>query len=211
MLQHGDVRPSHRLPLDENFIKSIRSVADVMQWYDEVFVELAYRIIVGRPADTVGRQYYLKRIREGRSRSAILDQLAKAAEAKPLFAQISDLQAALDRYRASRRFIAGLRLRWTDPEVGTRAPLARARAIANDLGRTRQDIMLACGELLAGHKDLLQLVSSLGAAQAGVTNPGAAGSKAVVDLHTPRLRSPSDVRENDFDSSERRLMQALRI
>jgi multidrug resistance efflux pump len=182
-----------------------------MQWHDEVFVELAYLIIIGRPADTIGRQYYLKRIREGRGRLAILDQLAKAAEAKPLWAQISDLQAALDRYRASRRFFAGLRLRRTDPELGMRPPLARARAITNEIGRARQDIMLACGELIAGHKDLLQLVSTQGAAHMGGTSAIAQESKAAVDLHTPRLRSPSDVRENDFDSSEKRLMQALRI
>lgn len=202
MLQRRDVAPSHRIPLDQEFVQSIKSVADAMQWHDDVFIELAYEIMLGRPADPIGRQYYLTRLRHGRSRIAILDQLGKASEAKPRWEQISDLRSALASYGASRRPLAGLWQRLTDPETGTRPALCRARAMSNAIGRTRQDVLLACEALLAAQKRPNQSLSP-GEAEPLPSN--------LPTMWNPRLRSVFDVREIDFHHNEKRVINALRI
>lgn len=123
----------------EHIARSARSVAALFEWSDVPFLELAYRVMLRRPMDAEGQDYYLRRLRYGHSRTAILDQLRKAPEADPLWHQIKDLQAVLDRYRQSRRFFAGAWLRWTDPDIGTTPAIIRSRILENALGRMRQD------------------------------------------------------------------------
>lgn len=207
MLDREDSSLSHRIPLDQTFVASVGSVADLLQWHDDVFVELAYHVMFGRPADVGGRHYYLTRLRAGRSRLSILDQLSKSDEVRSDRATLRNLQSELARYRASRRLFRGLRARWTDPELGTRSAFVLKRAVSNELGRTRQDIMLACSDLKAGQRDLGRWISRDGMPAVSVAQPVAPASV----VHTPRVRSPFDVRELDFHSSEKRVMSALRI
>lgn len=209
MLQREDFITSHRIPLDQTFVDAIRSVTDLMQWHDEVFLELAYQIMLRRPVDPGGRHYYLARLRMGRSRLAILDQLSKAPDAAPLVEQIHDLSSELARYRASRRFFKGFKARWTDLEIGSRGTFISARAMSNAVGRTRQEIMLVCADLMAGQRDLSRAVSSQGTPAVTAAAPSSAAAPAVV--RAPRARTPFDVREIDFHNSEKSVINALRI
>lgn len=206
-MEREDSIPSHRIPLNPTFVNSIGSVSDLLQWHDDVFVDLAYHVMLGRAADQEGRRYYLARLRSGRSRLSILDQLSKAPEASPERSTLRNLQSELARYRASRRLFGGLRARWTDVEIGTRAAFVLRRALSNELGRTRQDVMLVCSELTAAQRDLIRSVSREGT-PAAIAAPS---NTATALVHSPRVRSPFDVREMDFHSSEKRVMNALRI
>ncbi|MET3763079.1 DUF4214 domain-containing protein [Sphingomonas sp. UYEF23] len=210
MLQREDLITSHRIPLEPAFVASIRSVADLLNWYDEVFLELAYQIMLRRSLDFEGRRYYLSKLRLGRSRLAILDQLSKASEAEPLVEQVIDLASELARYRASRRFFKGFKSRWTDLEIGNRGSFFRARAIANAVGQTRQDLLLICADLLATQRNLSRALSSqsMPVAAAAPVAPTAALPSVV---RAPRVRTSFDVREIDFHNTEKRVINALRI
>lgn len=211
MMQREDVMPSYRTPLDEAFVNSIRSVADLLQWHDDVFLEAAYHIMLRRPIDPGGRHYYLSRLRSGRSRLAILDQLSKGAEANPRVEQVKDLQSELSRYRASRHPLKGLKVRWTDLEIGTRGSFVRTRVMSNALGRTRQDILLACTEVLAAQRDLSRAASQQGATARPADSPAATPAGLPPVVRAPRIRTSFDVREIDFHDTEKRMLNSLRI
>ncbi|MEJ7933112.1 DUF4214 domain-containing protein [Sphingobium sp. AN558] len=197
---------------------SIRSVVDLMEWFDRPFVELAYRVMLKRPPDPEGMRYYLKRLRAGHSRTAVLDQLWKSPESDPLWDQVRDLEATLTRFRKSRRFLTGAWLRWSDPEIGTRASFRRARSRDNMLGHIRHDIRDASNALAAGQDSLRELATTLLNQQnvllaSGLHAQGLAQAPAKVAgaPHNPRLRSVYDVRDVDLSSSGRRTMNTLRI
>ena len=207
MAHRRDTQPSHRLPLEQEFISSIKSVHDAMQWHDDVFVEIAYHIMLRRPADVGGRHYYVERLRIGRSRMAVLDQLGKSSEANPLFDQVADLQPAIARFRASRRPLAGLWRRLSDPNIGTRPALNRARALENALGRTRQDVLSVWQEVLTMQQELSRFGTQRGALSSATAEPTAKSPTA----YNPRLRSTFEARESDFQKSEKRVINALRV
>lgn len=53
-----------------------------MQYHDRQFVELAYRLILGRPEDEDGLAHHLDCIRSGMSRREIAFRLGTSAEAR---------------------------------------------------------------------------------------------------------------------------------
>ena len=54
----------------------------LMHYHDRQFVELTYRLLLGRPADDEGLGYYLACIRSGESRREIAFRIGDSAEAK---------------------------------------------------------------------------------------------------------------------------------
>ncbi|TPG51625.1 DUF4214 domain-containing protein [Sphingomonas glacialis] len=206
-LQSLNPVPTLSMPLSQEFIDSMTSIEKILQWHDTIFVEIAYHVMLQRPADTAGSTYYVDRLRRGRSRIEVLDQLGKSPEASPLLARVKGLEAALKAYRASRPLFAGFWRRWKDPEIGNRAAFARARAMTNSLERTRQEIILAFGDLLAAQRDLSLLVSRQSVAPAASTE----SARTIPVSHVPRVVTIADVREIDFHSNERRVFHALRV
>jgi hypothetical protein len=53
-----------------------------MSYHDRQFVELAYRLILGRPADPDGLAHHLDRLRRGVSRREVAFGLGNSSEAK---------------------------------------------------------------------------------------------------------------------------------
>lgn len=204
---------------DEQQARSIRSLADLLQWHDRAFLEIAYWLILHRALDAEGARYYLRRIRAGASRIAILDQLLKSTEAEPAWDQVGDLRAAITRFRKSRKPIAGLWLRWTDAEIGTRGSLQRARAIENALGRTRQDLSAAVQTVRDDQVHLRQMMEHLNhqisTLQIGSAPPSAPpprqGAAVPVTIVPPRARSVYEYREIDLHGVSRHVLDRLKV
>lgn len=198
--------------------QSIHCVADLFQWYDLPFVELAYPIMLRRPADPEGTRYYLARLRDGHSRTAILHQLWKSGEADPMWGQVRDLRAKLDRFRRSRHPILGLWLRWAAPDISSRRAMRRERAMDNALGRIRQE-MLEASETSQAAQDRLRItVDRLGdqlniliSAGASSSMTATASGGGVPPPYQPSLRSVYGVREMDMPDVGRRVFNTLKI
>jgi len=118
----------------------MRSLEELFDLRDAPFVEAAYLIMLQRPADSIGRSYYLGRLRSGYSQISVLDQLSRAPEADPVWSDVPKLREQLERYRKAIRPPLGLWRRRFDPVFGVSRSLRRSRAIDNELGRTRQDV-----------------------------------------------------------------------
>lgn len=71
----------------------------LMLYHDRQFVELAYQIILGRPADESGLAHHVENLRVGESRREIIYRLANSDEAR---AKGFD-RSILDGYRRWRR------------------------------------------------------------------------------------------------------------
>ena len=71
----------------------------LMMYHDRQFVELAYRLILGRAAEPDGLSHYLARLRNGDSRREIAFGLANSAEAREKNFDVSLFRA----YRRWRR------------------------------------------------------------------------------------------------------------
>jgi hypothetical protein len=125
----------------------MRSLDELFDLRDMAFVEAAYLLMLQRPADSIGRAYYLGRLRSGYSQISVLDQLWRAPDAEPLWSEAPKLREQLERYRNAIRPPIGLWRRRFDPVFGVSRSLRRARAIENELARTRQEILAKCADL----------------------------------------------------------------
>ena len=77
------------------------SLAELLSADGEDFVRLAYLTVLGRRADPEGESYYVDRIRNGRSKIEVLDQLRNSDEGKQC-EQLPELEEALRQFRSSR-------------------------------------------------------------------------------------------------------------
>jgi len=125
----------------------MRSLDELFDLRDMAFVEAAYLLMLQRPADPIGSAYYLDRLRNGFSQISVLDQLSRAPDAEPVWADVPNLRELLERYRRAIRPPIGLWRRRFDPVFGISRSLRRARAVENELGRTRQEVLAKCTDL----------------------------------------------------------------
>jgi phage host-nuclease inhibitor protein Gam len=80
-------------------IVAATSLDELLAYHDADFIHCAYITLLGRVPDPEGIRYYLGRIRAGRAKIEIIDQIASSSEAKALSVSILGLQQALERYR----------------------------------------------------------------------------------------------------------------
>lgn len=125
----------------------MRSFDELFDLRDMAFVEAAYLLMLQRPADPIGSAYYLGRLRNGYSQISVLDQLSRAPDAEPPWSDVPNLREQLERYRRAIRPPIGLWRRRFDPVFGMSRSLRRARAIQNELARTRQEVLARCADL----------------------------------------------------------------
>ena len=72
---------------------------DLLQCHDRQFVESAYRLILGRNADTEGLQFYLTRLRSGIKKLEIVSELSKSDEALARGGALKGLRSSLRWHR----------------------------------------------------------------------------------------------------------------
>ena len=107
--------------------KEIKNIEDLLELYGEPFVCEVYRILLGRDPDPEGLAYYLKRLRRGKSKIAILAQIKSSKEARSIKANLPGMNAAIRRYKWSQLPFIG----WIKPS--SKQMNNRLRAIENRL------------------------------------------------------------------------------
>jgi hypothetical protein len=90
-----------------NEFAAATSLDELLRHEDQPFIETAYRTLLQRPPDPVGRDHYLDRLRAGVPQLEILGHIADSPEAAARGAQLPGLREAVRRYRRSRWPVLG--------------------------------------------------------------------------------------------------------
>lgn len=164
------------------------SFPEMMNLHDELFVEAAFRAVLGREVDANGLQYYVGRLRKGFSRISVVDQLVRSPEARTNWSKLSGLEPEIGRYRRAMG-LKGWRLALRDPELGRLPAHRRTRMIQNSLGAQRQLLEEALQRVEAGahqHPAVTQLPSLLASSgthrHAGELQLGALSPRSINDV-----------------------------
>ena len=72
-----------------------KDLHELLGLQDRNFVEAAYQVLLGRNADTAGRDYYLSRIRSGARKLPILKEMSASIEARAKGIELKGLRNAL--------------------------------------------------------------------------------------------------------------------
>ncbi len=98
---------------------------------DTTFVEHAYRVTLGRPADPIGRSQYLRALRRGAGRLEVLALLLDSPEGRRHAASVPDIRMAIERQSFRRvpvvRYALRLARRISRLASGTRRAPSRGR------------------------------------------------------------------------------------
>ncbi|WHO40197.1 DUF4214 domain-containing protein [Sphingobium sp. AP49] len=73
----------------------------------DIFVRWAYITLLGRPADEAGLAFYLRRMREGKTKVSILKQLRRSPEGRAFGAHLPGLEGAIRRAMLERAPLIG--------------------------------------------------------------------------------------------------------
>jgi hypothetical protein len=190
------------------------SYAELTRLYDVDFVAAAYPIMLGRAADPVGLAYYVDRLRSGRARISVLDQLSRSSEVREDWQSFPGIHDAILKYRRSLR-PSGWKLALSDPELGRTAAIRRARALQNAMGSHRQQLQQSLTKLSAQQEAIKYLVSNL-EMRKDTTESRSAGrldSFGRIEIPLPELRSRhiDEVRSIDLAPAARAVIDALRF
>lgn len=114
------------------------SFDELMQFHDASFVEKAYVILLGRPADRSGLGTYTARLRRGAQRITLIDQLTRSSEGRSSRASLPGLERALRSYRIGRLPVIGAVFRRMFGIEGESPVERKLRIIINDMHRNDQ-------------------------------------------------------------------------
>lgn len=78
------------------------SLSELLSLYDRAFVRCAYLTLLGRPVDPDGMISYLRLVRRGERKIAIVSRLVRSREGRDFDADLSGLAKGLADYRRSR-------------------------------------------------------------------------------------------------------------
>ena len=116
------------------------SLDELLSWNDVDFVRCAYVTVLGRQPDPDGEDFYVERLRRGRSKFEVLHQLRFSKEARNHDPGIAGFDRALRRAALARKPVIGLFVGPpADFETNTSADRSH-RALMNELARLRQDL-----------------------------------------------------------------------
>jgi hypothetical protein len=92
----------------EHDMTNIEHVDQLLMLQDTVFVEMAYRVLLGRLPDPDGLRYYRGRLRAGYSKPALVVQITDSPEAKKYNPKLAGLEDLRTRQRRLRHPVFGL-------------------------------------------------------------------------------------------------------
>jgi len=190
------------------------SLAELMDLHDAEFVKAAYLIMLARPADPIGLNYYVNRLRRGYGRFSVLEQLARSHEACENWRALPGMSQAIMKFRASRG-LKGWKAALTDVECGRTPGLRRLRALQNSVGGDRQRLELALAMLSHQQEIVKYLISNL-SMEGAMDGGGLAerrNSQSAREFVVPEIRSRriEEVRSFDLPSSARKAIDVLRF
>ncbi len=90
----------------ENTVSEIKSVEELLELNDELFVDAAYMIVLGRTADSGGKRTYLRKLRAGAGRGSVILWLSKSDEGRRHNADLPGLAQYLRAQESSHRTLS---------------------------------------------------------------------------------------------------------
>lgn len=111
------------------------SLTELLAWNDLDFVRCAYVTILGRQPDPRGENYYVERIRSGRSKEEVLWQLRRSTEGQSHDPGIAGLDRALKKAARARRPFTGSIFRALFGGEDDQPLVRRIRRLENDFAR----------------------------------------------------------------------------
>ncbi|MCW2349284.1 MULTISPECIES: glycosyltransferase [unclassified Sphingobium] len=92
-------------------LPEISSVYDILELYDQTFVNAAFESVLGRPADVKGMRHYLFLLRSGVDRRQLLADLSNSKEGREYNASLPGLKAEIRPFNGLRRATTALKSR----------------------------------------------------------------------------------------------------
>jgi GT2 family glycosyltransferase/glycosyltransferase involved in cell wall biosynthesis len=90
-----------------NYETTVHSVDDLLELSGNLFIESAYRHVLGRPADISGLHHYLERLRRGTSKESVVAQLRNSREGLSYGSNLPGLEQIVRREKRSRLPLIG--------------------------------------------------------------------------------------------------------
>lgn len=143
---------------------TVTTLQELLSLDDVPFVQAAYQTLLGRDADFGGRDFYVRRLREGVSKIIILGQLRASEEGRVARAEVSGLDEAIRRAKLARKPVIGFFMRLIRKVEGDSPIERRGRTLANEVALLRSEV----AALREDNQSLQQVVS---AALAAKTTP----------------------------------------
>ena len=171
----------------------LSSVDAFMKYHDEMFVTYAYNVLFGREPDPVGMRYYVDRLRGGKSRISILNQMVRAHEVRPDWESVPGLAAALDQYRKSNKWTGWFRFR-QNLELSVAQWARQARIYQNSMEAQAQSFRYVAERLEVEYHKSSEV---LGKISADLNDLGSEDAERLVDFCSLTPRKIDEVRERD--------------
>lgn len=112
-----------------------KTLSELLENFDQRFVECAYRTLLGRDPDSEGMNYYLKRVRSGISKMEIVAQLKQSTEGKNHQSNLDGLKIALQKYNIIKIPLIGWIYKLFVESEYNNSTMRRVRAIENQIHR----------------------------------------------------------------------------
>jgi FkbM family methyltransferase len=125
-----------------------RTLSELLDHDDSIFVRCAYLTVLGRAADADGYSHYLGWLRRGAAKQSILWQLRKSAEGRAHDPLVAGLDREIKRYRYGKTPVFGGLFLWASGGERDRPMDRRLRATTNAVSRLRDEIHL--GHMMLG-------------------------------------------------------------
>lgn len=117
----------------------IDTVPKLLTPHDAVFINMAYKAVLGRNPDSHGGTYYLGRLRTGTHKLEILRQLRRSAEGGNFIPGVAGLDRAIRRHRLANLPFLGPIVRLLINAEGNSATQRQLRVIVNEIGRLQHE------------------------------------------------------------------------
>ena len=133
-IQHAYIEPTMP-PTAQNTCSpdTVSTLEELLSYYDQQFVQCAYKTLLGREPDPQGMHYYLRRLRSGFSKIQILAQLSLSAEAEEYDSNLPGLNSAIKHHRKGRYPLIGWIFRLLNGSEGNQPTERKLRIIENQL------------------------------------------------------------------------------
>jgi FkbM family methyltransferase len=93
----------HAIETDQ--INAAPALETLLAYQDRVFIDCAYLTLLRRSPDPSGRNYYLRRLRDGAPKVQILSEISESPEARLINAVVPGLNDAIKKYRRKHKLV----------------------------------------------------------------------------------------------------------
>jgi FkbM family methyltransferase len=176
----------HAIETDE--IKAAPALEILLAYQDRVFVDCAYLTLLRRSPEPSGRDYYLRRLRDGVPKVQILSEIFESPEARLINVVVPGLNDAIRRYRRKHKLVRlplfGRFLKLFFKPEGSEIAENRLRVVEQQVFRFAGSADARLNSIENGLSDLRELIVRQGQKFAAITEKIAEISSG---NHSPQL------------------------